>query len=85
MGKNWGTSRVDQLKRELFEEARRELDEILAEKEIAPKQKSRPPPEAHGVVLYGPVTIQRMILRQYQQRTRDDAPLRSENYDLAWH
>jgi len=69
---------VNQLQKELFDEARRELDEILDEKGFQPKHEVKG--DGQTIVLYGPVSIQRLVLTAGKIYER---PLRSEDHELA--
>ena len=70
---------MNQLQRELFEEARRELDEILSRKRPSPQPGARG--DDQTIVLYGPVSIQRLVVTVCK-RNRETKPLRSENHEL---
>lgn len=74
---------MNQLQRELFEQARRELEEVLNAREAAPRQAVDPKSEGQTIVLHGPVSIQRLVLSANQQQSRTVAPLRSENHELG--
>ena len=72
---------MNQLQKELFEEARRELDEILSEKDQQPRHESSG--NGHTFVLYGPVSIQRLVLTACKRERREARPLRSEDHEVA--
>ena len=72
---------MNHLQKELFEEARRELDEILDEKGHQPRHEARG--DGQTFVLYGPVSIQRVVLTACNRKVVEERPLRSEDHEVA--
>lgn len=85
MGQVGGKIRVNQLERELFEQARRELGDILDEKAPALKREASLPSAGRTIIMHGPVTIQRLVIIRRERRAATVAPLRSETEEVAWH